>query len=58
MTKEEFNELVTLVAPIVKYINEHYDPHTCIVIDNERFDVYQAACGGGVGFIRKQNQYK
>lgn len=54
MTQEDFNELTTLVTPIIDYINKHYDSHTCIVIDNERFDVYQAACGGGVGFIRKE----
>ena len=53
MTQEEFNELATLVTPVIEYINKHYDPHTCIVINNERFDIYQAICGGGVGFIRK-----
>lgn len=57
MTQEEFNELATLVTPIIEYINKHYDLHTCIIIDSERFDVYQAACGGGVGFIRnKENK--
>lgn len=58
MKPEKFKELGDLVTPIIHFINENFDPHTCIVIDNERFDVYQGLCGSGIGYMRKHIEHK
>lgn len=45
MTPEEFKELKELAKPLVKYLNEHHDPHTLIIIDYSRVDIYQGKAG-------------
>lgn len=57
MTHEKFVELQNLMAKAIQFINDNFDPHTIVIIQNERFDVYSGKCGAGVGYISK-NEYK
>lgn len=41
-------ELFELVKPVIEYIHENCDPHTILVINDYRADLYRAECGTAV----------
>lgn len=53
MKQEKFTELQNLMAQAIQFINDNCDPHTIIIIQNDRFDVYGGKCGGGIGYFEK-----
>jgi hypothetical protein len=44
ITKEQMEEFKELAKPLVKFINENFDPHTEIIIDNASARI-TSACG-------------
>lgn len=47
MTNEEkVTELSELMKPVIQWLVDNGDPHTVIIADFERFDLYQGQAGG------------
>lgn len=53
MTQGKFTELQDLMAQAIQFLNDNFDIHTIIIIQNNRFDVYGGKCGGGIGYFEK-----
>ena len=54
MTQEKFTELQDLMAQAIQFLNDNCEPHTIVIIQNDRFDVYGGKCGGGIGYFEKE----
>ena len=48
MTQEDIKELAGLVRPVSQWLNDHGTPHSIIIIEQDRFDLYEGKCGGGL----------
>lgn len=54
MTQEKFIEFQNLMAQAIQFLNDNYDPHTIVIIQNDRFDVYSGKCGAGIDYFKKE----
>ena len=52
MNKEKTTELSDLMKPVIQWLADNGDPHTIVVADFERFDLYRAEAGGAIGYFR------
>lgn len=52
MSKEKTTELSELMKPVIQWLADNGDPHTIVVADFERFDLYRAEAGGAIGYFR------
>ena len=48
MMQEDIRELAGLVKPVSQWLNDHGTPHSIIVVEQDRFDLYDGRCGGGL----------
>jgi len=53
VSKEKLAELTDLVNPVIQWISDNCDPHTVVIVDYERFDLFQAVAGGTIGYYKK-----
>lgn len=53
------SELGGLGTPIVNFINKNFDPHTIVIITNDRIDLYRGEMGAGIGYFmdRKEKEH-
>lgn len=56
MKQEKFAELQNLITPVFQFINDNFDPHAIVIIQNDRFDVYRGECGAGIGYWRIEKE--
>lgn len=54
MKETQHTELLLLMRALVKWLKDYGDPHTIIIVDSERFDMYQGVTGGDFGHIGVQ----
>ena len=45
MTEEQRKEFEELADKIAKFINDNFDPHHIVVIENDRADIYSGIYG-------------
>lgn len=53
MSQEKIKKLGELASPIIQWLNDNFDPHTVVVIQFDRADVFRAECGAGIGYFKK-----
>ena len=42
ITQEQLNELEELSKPLIKYLNENYNPHTIIIVDFSSAEIFES----------------
>lgn len=53
MNKQFWDNLGKLIAPVIEFLNDNFDPHTIIIIQDDRFDVFRGEMGSGIGYLKK-----
>lgn len=54
LNEKKLTELSELVKPVVEWLANNCDPHAIIVVDFERFDLYQAEAGGAIAYFKER----
>lgn len=55
MSKQQMVDAAKLISPVINWLNANFDPHTVIIIQNDRFDIYRGEMGGGIGYFKKED---
>ena len=58
MTQKEIKELTELVKPVSQWLNDHGTPHSIVVVELDRFDLYEGICGGGLEYSYPESNEK
>lgn len=52
MNKQLLDNLGQLITPVIEFLNDNFDPHTIIIIQDDRFDVFRGEMGSGIGYFK------
>ena len=56
MNKQLLDNLGKLIAPVIEFLNDNFDPHTIIIIQDDRFDVFRGEMGSGIGYLKRKEE--
>lgn len=58
MNKQLLDNLGKLITPVIEVLNNNFDPHTIIIIQDDRFDVFRGEIGSGIGYFKIKEENK